>query len=235
MMPWWHRSVFQIVLSQFLRLLILSLTRFYFLCATVLLFLSSDVLAAPPVSFENTANLTQGQVPSREDLLYHHIRAEIVGSAAADRQKARQKYHVKEVYNRTTSDRAAVHHAHTYPHHERILRKLNSNLDWHRRRRAELRRFGAVGTPEELDQIEASHKFAAAAHNNAAEAKTMAKYIKHVKAAFSSHGPHIDNPVTEAHHKHNAERQTFKDLYQSATNNTKEHAKSFADHWGLPR
>ena len=233
MMPWWHRSVFQIVLSQFLRLLILSLTRFYFLCATVLLFLSSDVLAAPPVSFENTANPTQRPVPSREDLLYHHIVAEVVGSSAANGQTARLKYHAKEIHDRTTSDRAAVHHADAWTHHNRILRKLNSNVDWHRRR---IKRFrGAVGTPEELDQIKASHKFAVAARKNALQVETISEYIKHVKAAFSSHGPHIDNPVTEAHHMHNAARQTFKDLYQSATNNTKEHAKSFADHWRLPQ
>jgi len=87
---------------------------------------------------------------------------------------------------------------------------------------------------EELHEIKASHQFAAAAGQNAITAKTISKYADFAKAAFSSHGPY-KYPVTEAHHKRNAARQTFEGLYHSATNNTQEHAKSFANHWQLPQ
>ena len=225
-------------LSQFLRLLI-SLTRFYFLCATVLLYLSSNVLAASQqgessVSFKNTANLTKGLVPSREELLNHHRQAMGEYSKAASHHKALINYHHEEAYDDKTST-AGDHHNGAWYEHGRILRGLESNMGWHQKRIAEIGVNRAGGTPEELHEIKASHKFAVAARQNAVEATTKAYHVDLAKAAFSSHRPFKRKPVTEAHHKRNAERQTAKDLYHSATNKTQAHAASFANQWKLPQ
>jgi len=235
-MSWWHQSVFQITYYHSFFVCLYPSLDFYFLCATVLLFLSSDVLAAP---HENAANLTQGQVPSREEFL----------GIITDRpwkwvmQQSRCKKALGELSHRweiRSDDFGQGCSFNTmlgaYAHHHRIVMTLlKDNLDWHRRRIAFFRRLPAgdmrrIGPDRSFPQIRCCGW-----QKMLFKQRTISKYINRVKAAFSSHGgPHNDNPVTEAHHKHNA-AQRFKKLYQSATNNAREHAKSFADHWELPQ
>ena len=86
MMSWWHQSVFQITYYHSFFVWLYPSLDFYFLCATVLLFLSSDVLAVP---HGNAANLTQGSssIPRRISWNNHRQTVE-VGDAAVKMQKS---------------------------------------------------------------------------------------------------------------------------------------------------
>jgi len=149
-----------------------------------------------------------------------------VGSVAAEDQKALMDYHHNEACDYKTSP-SAENHEDAWYGHKRILDRLNKNLAWHGKRIDKINAGHAAGSRKELKRIDASHKFAVAAGQNACEANAIAKDVGSAKRDFSLHGPYNKR-------KRNDEaRQTARQRYNSATDKTQEHAQSFADHWHL--
>jgi len=129
---------------QFLSLLI-SCTRLYLLCAILILFLSSNVLAAPESEFlgllSKSAKLTQGKV--HPFLEQHELALEKAQRAVAKHEKLAKDYHPHDTAGRQ---------------HRQILDKLNRIVRYHEYRIDKIKKGHANRDPYESMRIKVSTK-----------------------------------------------------------------------------
>ena len=199
--------------------LLTLLTRLYLLCASFLLFFSSNVLAAPEapqrefsVSIKNTANLTQCQAASREEYVNAHRHVMQRLSSAASQQKAVAVYHNKAARRGHTS---TANHGLASLHHSETMDGLHQNLRYHSQRVKEIE-HGAQGSHKDLANIQSSHDFATKAIENAAGAKALAEVIAGARKGLPSKRDKASKPALQA--------------YKALTKEARSHAGSEYEH-----